>query len=65
MKAKRGTGPMQAVTLALLADGPKHFMEICRALDKPKGAIGPHLLRLMRYGLIERPERGVYALRKS
>lgn len=61
-RALRGTGPVQRKTLELLAERPHRFMEICRALGKPKGAIGPHLDRLMRYGLVVRPKRGLYAL---
>lgn len=61
----RGSGHQQGKTLEFLASGPKHFMEICRHLGKPQGAIGPHLLRLMKHGFVVRLRRGVYALARD
>jgi DNA-binding IclR family transcriptional regulator len=60
MKKKRGTGPTQARTLALIDAGTDRFMDIVKALGKPKGPVGAHLNRLLSYGIIERIDRGRY-----
>ncbi|MBA3565225.1 MAG: helix-turn-helix domain-containing protein [Actinobacteria bacterium] len=59
--AKRGQGETVGMVLTALAERPHRFTEIRDLL--PVGSYTPTLInRLLRYGLIERRERGVYAL---
>jgi len=45
--------------LAALADGPRRYTEIADEIGLGESTM-PRLLRLMRYGLVERVSRGVY-----
>lgn len=58
----QGTGPRGRELLALLeSEGPMRFMEIHEAINtKSKAQTMNLLLRLMRYGLVERVQRGIY-----
>lgn len=58
----RGTGPFQKQILDLLASRPHGYMEIVRELDTYKGKVSATLDKLLRYGIVYRPKRGVYAL---
>jgi hypothetical protein len=61
-KLRRGTGPLEQRILGLLASGPRRFSEITTELGLYHGLTGSTLHRLLRYGLIYRPSRGVYAI---
>jgi hypothetical protein len=63
--AKRGKGPRVEATLALLATGPHRHSEIRDELQISNGHAGEILHRLLKYGLISRPERGLYALAQA
>jgi hypothetical protein len=57
--ARRGRGPVVERALALL-DTPHRFSEIRDELGITNGHTGQMLDRLLRYGLVERLDRGVY-----
>lgn len=59
---KRGKGPLNSRVLAELQHGPMTYSEIRDMLRLPNTRMGPLLVRLLRYGLIERPRRGLYQL---
>ncbi len=56
----RGKGPVELAALAYIGDGERRFMEIARALGITKGHMGVLAHRMVRYGILERPRRGVY-----
>jgi hypothetical protein len=57
---RRGTGPSEQRVLAFVGDGERRFVEIVRGLGIGRGPAGSMLNRLVGYGLLERPRRGVY-----
>lgn len=58
--AQRGTGLRMQQLLDLLSHGPLRFTEIHTGLGISKQNMGWLVGRAMKYGLVERPERGVY-----
>lgn len=60
--SKRGTGSTNARVLERLEHGPATYTEIREMLGLPNDRVGPLFVRLVRYGLIVRVRRGVYAL---
>lgn len=60
--ALRGRGRNVELILAELRHGPRSFSELVRACDRTPDLISDTLRRLLRYGLVERPSRGVYQL---
>ncbi len=59
----RGEGAHHQKILGFLGTGPKRFMEIRAFMHwEDSTATSPTLDRMMRYGLIKRVRRGVYAL---
>lgn len=58
--ARRGTGTTQKRALDFIGDGERRFMEIVNGCEITPD-IGKSLMhRLLKYGLVERPRRGVY-----
>jgi hypothetical protein len=60
--AERGHGSTVERLLEFLSDGPKRYAEIADHLGDRRAQTSEALARLRRYGLIERPERGLYQL---
>lgn len=58
--AARGTGSTQARVLAFIGDGEWPWDEIRVGAGMTKGTAANVLHRMLRFGLLERPRRGVY-----
>jgi hypothetical protein len=56
----RGTGTLARAILDAVDGEPRRFMELCQIVDRTPNQIGVTLDRLLKYGLVEQPERGVY-----
>lgn len=61
----QGTGPEQARLFKLLEGGPRRFTEIREILGWTTGMTASTLHRLLSYGLVERPRRGVYQMAET
>ncbi len=51
--------------LALLTDGPREFASLLDAMKLSKTALANHLTHMMKRGLLERYERGMYQITKD
>ncbi len=58
--AKRGTGSAETAILAFIAKDERRLFEIAAGVGITWNHAHVTLHRLMRYGMVERPRRGVY-----
>lgn len=65
MVLTRGTGTRGQQVLSLLAERPYRFLELAQEIGVTKNCMGQLLHRLRAYGLVERPERGLYVLTEA
>jgi hypothetical protein len=57
---QRGSGPLVAAALAYLQGGDRRYKEIATHLGISNGYMSALADRMLKYGLVERPARGVY-----